>query len=289
MTEATTTARAARRRMRRRPPVLTCIGLAIVAFYVLMALLGPFFAPHGAGEVVADQPFASPSWDLPFGGDQLGRDVLAGMLHAAPVTIGLAVGATFVGFAIGMTVGFVAAEVRGKTDRFIMWTLDILLSFPPKLVALIVIGGLGASLPVLIGTLGLVHASRVALVSRAVAMNIAAMEFVEAARARGESVLAVMVREIWPSARRPMAVEFGLRVTFSILVLSSLSFLGLGVQPPLTDWGSMVRENMSGIFLGTPAALIPALAIGTLTIGINLVVDWMGGESGRRLTEELTR
>lgn len=276
-------------RPRRLPPPLACIGLAIVAIGLIMALLGPFLARHGAGELISERPFPAASWALPFGGDHLGRDVLSRLLHAAPVTIGLALGATTVGFVIGLTVGFFTAEVRGRTDTMITWILDILVSFPPKLIALIAIAGLGSSLPILIATFGFVHAPRVARVARAVAMNISAMDFVEAARARGELVLAVMVREIWPSARRPMAVEFGLRVTFSILVLSSLSFLGLGVQPPMTDWGSMVRENMSGIFLGTPAALIPALAIGILTVGINLVIDWIGGSSGRRLTEELSR
>ena len=187
-----------------------------------------------------------------------------------------------------MAVGFAAAEIRGRTDDFITWLVDVFLAFPPLMLAFIVIAALGSNMYVLVGTLAVVSAPRIARVSRAVAMNVAVLDFVEVARARGESLFSVLVREIMPNTMRPLAVEFGLRLTFAILILASLSVLGLGVQPPAADWGSMVKENMSGVMLGKPAALIPAAAIGLLTIGINLLVDWLASQSGRGLSEELS-
>ena len=203
--------------------------------------------------------------------------------------MGVALVATVLGFLIGMAAGFSAAEIKGRYDDVMLWLADMLLSFPPLLLALIVIASLSSSLPVLVCTIAVLHASRVTRVSRAVAMNVAALEFVEVARARGESLVSILVREIWPSTIRPLAVEFGLRLTYSILFLSSLSFLGLGIQPPDADWGSMVRENLNALQTGAYiAVLLPAFAIAILTVGVNLIVDWLGAVSGRSISEELT-
>ncbi len=291
MTQATAT-RAPRTRSKRarpRPDAWAWTGIVIVVLGLFLALFGPYLAPYNVGQIVGTV-FNPPSEASPLGTDVLGRDILTRVLYGARLTVGVALAATVTGFLIGMAVGFSAAEIRGRYDDFVTWLIDVFLSFPPILLALIVIAALSSNLWVLIGTIAVIHSSRVARVGRAVAMNIAALEFVEVARARGEKLTSILVREIWPSTIRPLAVEFGLRLTYSILFLSSLSFLGLGIQPPDADWGSMVRENMNALGTGAYiAVLVPAISIAVLTVGVNLIVDWLGAQSGRSISEELTK
>lgn len=287
-------ARAApRKRSRRERPKLNLngwVGLVIIVFAVLVAVVGPFVAPQDPGDIIVWRAYAGPGDGISFmGADALGRDVLSRMLYGAHLTIGIAFAANALGFLMGLIIGFAAAEIRGRTDDFITWLIDVLISFPPIMLALIVIVALGSNIYVLVGTIALVSAPRIARVARAVAMNVVVLDYVEVARARGESLWSVLVREILPNTLRPLAVEFGLRLTFAILFLSSLSFLGLGIQPPAADWGSMVKENLSGILLGSPAPVLPAVAIGVLTIGINLLVDWLSSQSGRGISDELTK
>ena len=277
------------KRARPRPDGWAWTGIVIVAIGLLLAVAGPLLAPHEVGAIISDSNFEPPGITTLLGTDTLGRDILSRLLHGARLTVGVALAATVLGFLIGMAAGFSAAEIKGRYDDFMLWLADMMLSFPPLLLALIVIASLSSSLPVLVCTIAVLHASRVARVSRAVAMNIAALEFVEVARARGENLVSILVREIWPSTIRPLAVEFGLRLTYSILFLSSLSFLGLGIQPPDADWGSMVRENLNALQTGAYiAVLLPAFAIAILTVGVNLIVDWLGSVSGRSISEELT-
>lgn len=259
------------------------VGLAIVAVNLLAAVFGTVVAPYTPGEFVSQQAFAPPGGGSLLGTDYLGRDVLSRILYGAAPTIGLALLSTLIGVAAGTLFGFVAAVVGGRPDEIITRITDILISFPPILLALLLIAGLGASFLVLVVTVALVHSLRVVRVSRAIAMNIAVLEFVEAARARGEGLFSILWREIWPNARRPLAAEFGLRLTFSILLISSISFLGLGLPPPSSDWGGMVRENLGGLYSGSVAVLAPAFAIGLLTIGINLIVDWFARRAGREV------
>lgn len=276
------------RRARPRPDGWAWLGIVIVAFGLLLAVFGPMIAPYDVGKL-ATGVFAPPDAGHVLGGDVLGRDVLTRLLHGARLTVGAALAATTLGFLIGMTVGFSAAEIKGRYDDAVTWIIDVLLSFPPILFALIVIAALTSELWVLVGTIAIIQSTRVARVSRALGMNVAVLEFVEVARARGESLPSILFREIWPSTVRPLAAEYGLRLTFSILFVSSLSFLGLGIQPPDADWGSMVRENMTALSAGnTLSVLAPALAIGILTVGVNLIVDWLGSQSGRAISEELT-
>lgn len=279
------------KRGKRERPKLTILawaGLVIVVGSALMAVLGPFVAPDRASAIVTDTIYAGAGDGVGImGADTMGRDVFSRLLHGAHLTIGIALIANILGFILGMAVGFAAAEIRGRTDDFVTWLVDVFLAFPPIMFAFIVIAALGSNMYVLVGTIAVVSAPRIARVSRAVAMNVAVLDFVEVARARGESLYSVLVREIMPNTVRPLAVEFGLRLTFAILLLASLSFLGLGIQPPAADWGSMVKENLSGIVRGSPAALFPAAAIGVLTIGINLLVDWAASQSGRSTSEEL--
>jgi peptide/nickel transport system permease protein len=272
-----TTHEIGKRTKRARQPITLfgAIGLTLLAINLLLAASGSFVAPNAPSTLVGGGAFAPAHDAALIGNDYLGRDLLSRLLHGAKFSLGVAVAATMLGFLIGMTVGFSAAEIRGRYDTAVTWVIDVLLSFPPILLALLVIAGLGSSLPVLIGTIAFIQSSRVARVSRSVAMGIAALEFVEVARARGESLFSVLSREIFPSSVRPLAVEFGLRLSYAVLFMSSLSFLGLGIQPPNADWGSMVRENLPGIYYGAPAAIIPALLIGLLVVGINLTVDWL--------------
>jgi peptide/nickel transport system permease protein len=263
------------------------IGAAIVAANLLVAALGGLVAPHSAGEFVTDVPFAPPAPGLIFGSDYLGRDVLSRMLHGAGLTIGMSALSTIVGFAIGMPMGFVAAARGGWVDGTLSRSADTLISIPPILLALLLTAGLGSSFVILIIIVGLVHAPRVLRISRAIAADISALDFVEAARARGESTLSIIAKDIWPNAVRPLLAEFGLRLTFSVLLVSSISFIGIGLPPPTSDWGSMVRENLGGLYDGSCAVVIPALAIGVLSVGIMLVVDWLGRRSGRDISQEL--
>jgi peptide/nickel transport system permease protein len=261
------------------------IGALIVALNLFLAVFGSVTAPYSAGEFVTDQPFASPGKGLVLGSDYLGRDVLSRLLHGAGLTIGLSVFATMAGFAVGMPLGFIAATLGGWFDGALSRSADILISIPPILLALLLTTGFGSSFGVLIVIVGLIHAPRVLRVSRAIAANIAALDFVEAARARGESVFSIVRLDILPNALRPLLAEFGLRLTFSVLLVSSISFIGIGLPPPTSDWGSMVRENLGGLYEGACAVVLPAFAIGMLAIGINLVTDWLGGRTGRDISE----
>lgn len=208
------------------------------------------------------------------GTDHIGRDLYTRLLYGARNTISIALVTTGLSFLVGMAFGFLAATMRGWVDQIVSRMVDILMAFPTLIFALIVLSVAGTSIPVLIAVIALLDSTRVFRLSRAVAMDITVMEFVEAARVRGEGLGWVMWREILPSTLPPLVAEFGLRFCFVFLFISALSFLGLGLQPPTADWGSMVKENSGAISFGVYNPLIPAAAIAFLTIGINLVVDW---------------
>ena len=186
-----------------------------------------------------------------------------------------------------MVTGFYAAEAGGRIDTFIFRIVDVVISFPPILLALVIIVGLGSSIPVLVCTVGLIQSPRVARIARAVAMDIGTRDFVEAARARGEGIASILVREVLPNSLLPLAAEFGLRLAYAVLLLAALSFLGLGIQPPLADWGALVRENMAGIYYGGWAVILPAVSIATLVVGINLFVDSLLVQANRDVSREM--
>lgn len=277
------------RRARPKLDLSAKIGFAILIVNLIIVVIGPLVAPHSPNDIISDTVFAKLGEVGLLGTDGLGRDLFSRMLYGARTTIGLSFIATVIGFVIGMGLGFTAAEAGGWVDDTISRFVDIMISFPPMLLALIVIAGLGSSMVVLVCTVGITHASRVARVSRAIAMEIAINEFVEVARARGESLVSILRREIWPNSIRPLAAEFGLRYTYSILFLSGLSFLGLGIQPPAADWGMMVKENLAGLYYGAWAALLPAAAISIITVGLNLIVDWLGAQTGKQISEEMIK
>jgi peptide/nickel transport system permease protein len=250
------------------------IALAVLAFWIALAIVGPVLAPHGEAEIISQKTFAPIGEGGVLGTDKLGRDVLSRLIYGVRTTLVLALITTVISFLIGVTLGFAAAILKGWFDIVVSRIVEAFMAFPSTLLALVVIGALGTSVPVLVFTVGLVLSTGVFRVSRALGYDIGVMDFVEAARARGEGTWWILTREILPNSMAPLIAEFGLRFTFSILFLSGLSFLGLGVQEPAADWGLMVQENVGGLFLGSSAALIPAGCIASLTVCMNLLVDW---------------
>ncbi len=256
------------------------LGGLIVGFWLLLAAFGPTLAPHPPGQVVDLDVFSPISPGFPLGSDYLGRDVLSRVLVAARYTVAIAVIATMVAAACGFFCGILAAS-GGWPDAILSKLFDTVNAVPSLMFGLVVIASLGASTPVLIGTLALVYTPGAFRTSRALALNVTALEFVTVARARGERLLYIVLREILPNIIGPLAADFGLRFVFVTLLLSGLSFLGLGVQPPDADLGALVRENIAGLGFGASAVLSPAVAIASLTIGMNLLIDAASGS--RRL------
>jgi peptide/nickel transport system permease protein len=209
------------------------------------------------------------------GTDNLGRDLLTRMMYGARVTLIIAGAATALSFTVGVLLGFVAAVMGGWVDQWLSRGVDALMAIPTLIFALVVLSVLPSTVLVLVLVLGILDATRVFRLSRAVAADINVMDYVEAAKLRGEKTRWIVLSEILPNALTPLISELGLRFIFAVLFLSALSFLGLGVQPPDADWGGMVKENKEGIVFGIPAALIPAAAIAVLTISVNLVADWV--------------
>ncbi|HTU55548.1 MAG TPA: ABC transporter permease [Acetobacteraceae bacterium] len=274
------------RSWRRRIPGAGFVGAAIVGAWVLIAIAAPLLAPHGEAEIVSNTVFGPMSRHFPLGTDYLGRDVLSLILYGARYTIGLAFAATALAAGAGIVLGMLAAASGGVIDGALSRAMDTLISLPGLMFALVVVASLGSSVPVLIGTASVIYMPGAFRIARSVAVDINAMEFVLVARARGEKTHTIMFEEILPNMILPVLTDFGLRFVFIVLLLSSLSFLGLGIQPPAADWGSLVRENIEGLGYGAPAVIMPAVAIATLTIGVNLVIDGFGGRRRRPFADE---
>ena len=258
----------------RRIPIPALVGLVLTAMFLFAAIFAPLIAPYGNGQIVGDvwEP-ASSSYLL--GTDNLGRDLLSRMIYGARVTIFIAVLATALSFSLGSILGFTAAVLGGWFDTLMSRFVDLLMAIPTLIFGLVVLSVLPTTLVTRIMVMGLLDSTRVYRLSRAVAVDINVMDFVEAAKLRGEGTVWIIFREILPNALSPLISELGLRFIYAVLFLSALSFLGLGVQPPDADWGGMVKENKDGIVFGIPAALIPAAAIAALAISVNLVADWI--------------
>ena len=255
-------------------PLTAWIGMAGIAIAVLAATFAPWLAPFGENQVVGN-PWEPASQAYPLGLDNLGRDLLSRMIYGARMTLFVSVCATVLTFSLGVVLSFTAAVMRGFVDMGLSRLNDLMMSIPTLIFALIVLAALPQNLFVLIVVMAVLDSTRVFRIGRALAGDIAVMDFVEAARLRGEKTLWIVFREILPNAMTPLLSEFGLRLAFAVLFISTLSFLGLGIQPPTADWGGMVKENKDGIIFGVSAALVPGAAIAILTISINLVVDWL--------------
>jgi len=262
-------------------------GAAIVLFWLVVAIVGPFVAPFTLGEFVSDNGFSPAKGSSLLGADYLGRDLFSRILHSAWLTLGMATAATLTATFIGSALGIFAAIKGGWTDMVISRVVDTFHSFPTLMLGLVIIAALGSSTALLILMTGLIYATSVYRIARALGMDIVVMDYVQVARARGENTSWVLFHEILPNAATPLVVDFGIRLSFAILFLSSLSFLGLGVQPPFADWGSLVRENMGGLISGSLAAIYPALAIASFTIGLNLIVDDFAASSGRSISGKI--
>lgn len=256
-------------------PLSAMIGLFFTVLYFLAAIFAPWIAPYGMSEVVSNDIWLPSSSEYLLGTDSIGRDLLTRMIYGGRTTIFVATAATILSFVTGSVLGFLAAVIGGWVDQLMSRFVDLMMAIPSLILALVVLTMLPATLPVLIVLMGLLDATRVFRLARAVAVDITVMDYVEAARLRGEGTAWVIFREILPNALSPLVAEMGLRFIFMVLFVSTLSFLGLGVQPPLADWGGIVRENKDGIIYGIPAALWPAFAIATLAISVNLVADWV--------------
>ncbi|AZO60135.1 MAG: ABC transporter permease [Mesorhizobium sp.] len=259
----------------RRTPVAALIGIVLTTLFVLAAVLAPWIAPHGNAEIVSDVPWEPMSSVHLLGTDNLGRDLLSRMIYGARITLFIAVLATALSFSLGAILGFSAAVFGGWFDTMLSRLVDLLMSIPTLIMGLVVLSVLPSNLVTLILVMGILDSTRVYRLSRAVAVDINVMDYVEAAKLRGEGSGWIIFREILPNALSPLVSELGLRFIYAVLFLSTLSFLGLGVQPPDADWGGMVKENKDGIVFGIPAALIPAAAIAALAISVNLVADWV--------------
>jgi peptide/nickel transport system permease protein len=257
------------------------IGLAFVVLWLALAIVGPSIAPHDVGAVVSPDVFAAFSWAHPLGTDYLGRDMLSRILHAARFTIGLALVAAVAASVTGTSLALIAATAGGWVDEVTSRLMDALISIPSKMLALVMVAAFGSSVGLLILTAAVSYTPGAYRIARSLAVNVKTLEYVQAARARGEGLAYIARVEILPNMVNPMLADFGLRFVFVVLLLSGMSFLGLGVQPPDADLGSLVRENISGLFEGAPAVVMPAIAIATLTVSVNLLIDSLSGRSAR--------
>lgn len=264
----------------RRLPLAGLAGLAVVLFWIAMALLGSAVAPHDVGAIVDMDVFLPVSAEFPFGTDYLGRDMLSRVLVGARYTVLVALAAAVIASGSGLILGMCAAVWGGLIDATISRAMDTLVSIPSKMFALVVVAAFGAAVPVLILTAGVIYTPGAYRIARSLAVTVNTTDFVTVARARGEGTAFIVREEILPNMIGPVLADFGLRFVFIVLLLAGMSFLGFGIQPPHADWGSLVRENMAGLHEGAPAVLMPALAIASLTIGMNLAIDSLAG--GRR-------
>ncbi|RWG77565.1 MAG: ABC transporter permease [Mesorhizobium sp.] len=255
-------------------PVSAKVGIVIVIFYVLAAILAPHLAPYGEAEIVGSE-FEPWSTSFLLGTDNLGRDMFTRLLFGARNTIGIALVTTTLAFSIGATAGLAAATFGGWQDQILSRLVDVLMSIPQLIFALLLLSFFGTSIPTLIIVIAVLDSTRVFRLTRAVAFNASVSDYVEVARLRGEGAIWIMTREILPNIAPILIGEFGLRFCFVFLLISGLSFLGLGIQPPTADWGSMVRDTATLIVYGDVTPLLPAGAIALLAVAVNLVVDWL--------------
>jgi len=255
-------------------PFSAKLGLVTITAYLFVALFAPVVAPYSETEILGGS-YELWSEKYLLGTDNLGRDMLSRLIFGARNTIGIALAAVVIAFAIGGVTGMLSALLGGWYDTVISRIVDILMAIPSLVFALLILTILGTSITTLILVIAVLDSTRVYRITRAAAMNIAVMDFVEVARLRGEGLWWVIRKEILPNIMAPLLAEFGLRFCFVFLFIAALSFLGLGIQPPTADWGSMVRDNATLINYDDITPLLPAAAIAILTVAVNFVVDWL--------------
>ena len=249
------------------------VAALVILAWTLIAIFAPYITPHSIGDIVDDDYFGPMRQGLWLGSDYLGRDMLSRVLMGARYTVGISLAAVSIACFSGVMLGMIAAVTGGWLDTCLSRFLDAMNSIPSKLFGLVVVAAVGSSIPALILTLAVIYIPGAYRFARALAVNIDTMDFMTVARVRGESTAYLIGSEILPNIIRPVLADFGLRFVFIVLLLSGLSFLGLGLQPPLADWGALVRENIGALPFAAPAVIVPSLAIASLTISVNLLID----------------
>jgi peptide/nickel transport system permease protein len=256
-----------------KAPITAKFGMLVILSYGFVAIFAPVLTPYGEREIVGPE---FDVWGEQFilGTDGLGRDMLTRLLFGARNTVGIAFITTILAFVIGGLTGLFAAIYSGWFDQLASRVVDVLMAIPQLIFALMLLTIFGTSIPTLIIVIATLDATRIFRVTRAVSLNVVVLDYFEAARLRGERMFWLCIREILPNIMAPLMAEFGLRFCFVFLMIAALSFLGLGIQPPTADWGSMVRENAVLITYGDITPILPAIAIAILTLGVNFLVDW---------------
>ncbi|MGE6738940.1 ABC transporter permease [Allorhizobium pseudoryzae] len=249
------------------------VALLVILFWATVAILGPNMVPYPIGKIVDMDYFGPMSSKFWLGTDYLGRDMLSRIILGARYTLGIALAGVLIASSSGVILGMTAAVIGGWFDTLLSRFMDAMISIPSKLFGLVVVAAVGSSLPALIVTLAVIYIPGSYRFARALAVNVNTMDFITVARTRGENTFYLAVSEILPNIVRPVLADFGLRFVFIVLLLSGLSFLGLGVQPPLADWGALVHENIQGLSFGSAAVIAPSIAIASLTISVNLLID----------------
>ena len=256
------------------------VGFIMLVVIVAVAIFGPFFAPDSP-VVPVGAPFDSPSAHHLLGTDYLGRDVVSRTLWGGRSVLLLAGLSTLIAYVFGLLIGLFAGYSRNMADSLLMRLMDILLSFPPLIFMLVMITAIGTGKVGLVIGVAVVQTPSIARIMRTATLEQSVRGFVESAVARGESTGSILIREVLPNIVSPLAADAGLRLTYSVLIIASVNFLGLGLQPPAADWGLMVAENRSGIGLNPAAVLGPAVIIALLTISLNLIGDGFARALGR--------
>ena len=256
-----------------KAPITAKFGMLVIVTYGFVAIFAPFLTPYGETEIVGPE-FDVWGDEFILGTDGLGRDMLTRLLFGARNTVGIAFITTMLAFMIGGIMGLLAAIYTGWFDQVASRVVDVLMAIPQLIFALMLLTIFGTSIPILIIVIATLDATRIFRVTRAVSLNVVVLDYFEAARLRGERIFWLCIREILPNITAPLLAEFGLRFCFVFLMIAALSFLGLGIQPPTADWGSMVRENAVLITYGDITPILPAIAIAVLTLGVNFLVDW---------------
>lgn len=258
------------------------LGVGIFALLLATAFIGPHFAPYSP-TAVEGVPFAHPSSAHLFGLDYLGRDVLSRFLAGGASVFVLSFAATLLGYLVGIPVGLTAGYTRNWVDEVLMRGGDVVMAFPAIILVLVLVAGAGPAPGVIVIGVAVTHAPRIARIVRGATVEVVVQQYVEAAEARGETLPSILGREVLPNVSTTILADFGVRLTGSIILIASLSFLGFGIQPPASDWGLMINENSSGITLQPLAVAAPAVAIALLTIAVNLMGDGVSKSLGQRV------
>lgn len=273
------------RRLRHYPATL--LGLSIVALFILMTVFGPLLSPYGYAEQNLDNRLQPPSTEHLFGTDQFGRDIFSRILVGSRDVLTIAGSGSLLAVLAGLCIGLLAGYAGGVSDELFMRLMDVLLAIPPLLLAMIILATIGPSRVNVVLVVGILYIPMVARVVRSVVLEVKTREFIEAARLRGESSAYIIFREILPNVLPPLAVEASMRFSYSIFLVASLGFLGLGVQPPSPDWGMMVGEARTWFEQAPWVLLFPAGTIALLVVGVAFMSDGLrrmllpGGVSGR--------